>query len=127
MDVYWLEQSEADVPTADDWLSSNEVVRLIGMRVAKRRADWRLARWTAKCALAIYLKLPDHPQSLQEIEVRPAPSGAPEAFVSNAAVAVTISISHRAGVAACAVAPPGASLGCDLCKYSNPATGRIAP
>ena len=114
MDVYWLEQSEADVPTADDWLSSNEVVRLNGMRVAKRRADWRLGRWTAKCALAIYLKLPDHPQSLQEIEVRPAPSGAPEAFVSNAGVAVTISISHRAGVAACAVAPPGASLGCDL-------------
>ena len=28
MDVYWLEQSEAAVPTADDWLSSNEVVRL---------------------------------------------------------------------------------------------------
>ena len=84
MDVYWLEQSELDVPTADDWLSSNEVVRLNGMRVAKRRADWRLGRWTAKCALAIYLTLPDHPQSLQEIEVRPAPSGAPEAFVSNA-------------------------------------------
>ena len=114
MDVYWLEQSEADVPTADDWLSSNEVVRLNSMRVAKRRADWRLGRWTAKCALAIYLALPDHLQSLQEIEVRPAPSGAPEAFVSNAGVAVTISISHRAGVAACAVAPSGASLGCDL-------------
>ena len=114
MDVYWLEQSEFDVPTAEDWLSSNEVVRLNSMRVAKRRADWRLGRWTAKCALAMYLTLPDHPQSLQEIEVRPAPSGAPEAFVSNARVAVTISISHRDGVAACAVAPPGASLGCDL-------------
>jgi 4'-phosphopantetheinyl transferase len=114
MDVYWLEQSEADVPRADDWLSSSEVLRLNGMRIAKRRADWRLGRWTAKCALAIYLKLPGRSQSLKEIEVRPAPSGAPEAFVWNAEAAVTISISHRAGVAACAVGPPGASLGCDL-------------
>ena len=84
MDVYWLEQTEADVPSGEDWLSANEVVRLNSMRVAKRRADWRLGRWTAKCALAIYLTLPDHLQSLQEIEMRPAPSGAPEAFVSNA-------------------------------------------
>lgn len=114
MDVYWLEQFEEDVPRGDDWLSSSEVLRLNGMRVAKRRADWRLGRWTAKCALAIYLKLPNRSQSLKEIEVRPAPSGAPEAFVSNAGAAVTISISHRAGVAACAVGPPGASLGCDL-------------
>jgi 4'-phosphopantetheinyl transferase len=114
MEVYWLEQSEEDVPTADDWFSANELVRLNGMRIAKRRADWRLGRWTAKCALAIYLKLPDHPESLKEIEVRPAPSGAPEAFVSNVEAPVTVSISHRAGVAVCAVAPPGASLGCDL-------------
>ena len=58
MDVYWLEQSEADVPTADDWLSENEVARLNSLRVAKRRADWRLGRWTAKCAVAASLKLP---------------------------------------------------------------------
>ena len=28
MDVYWLEQSEADVPTEDDWLSESEAARL---------------------------------------------------------------------------------------------------
>ena len=67
MEVYWLEQSEGDVPTTDDWLSPDEVVRLSTMRIAKRRSDWRLGRWTAKNALAVYLlclKVPADPQVL---------------------------------------------------------------
>jgi hypothetical protein len=28
MDVYWLEQTQADVPGADDWLSASEAIRL---------------------------------------------------------------------------------------------------
>jgi 4'-phosphopantetheinyl transferase len=102
------------VPAENDWLSTSEVVRLNGMRFAKRRADWRLGRWTAKRALAVHLNLPGHPQALKGIEIRPAPSGAPEAFFANTPTAVTISLSHRAGVAVCAVAPFGAALGCDL-------------
>ena len=104
MDVYWLEQTEADVPAENDWLSASEAVCLNSMRFAKRRADWRLGRWTAKCALSAYLNVPAHPQVLAKIEIRPAPSGAPEVFFGNQPAAVTISLSHRAGIAACAVA-----------------------
>ena len=114
MDVYWLEQTEAGLPADNDWLSAGEVSRLSGMRFAKRQADWRLGRWTAKRALALYLHLPDDPQGLTKIEIRPAPSGAPEVFVAEQACAAVISLSHRAGVAACAVASPGAEIGCDL-------------
>ncbi|HXB71204.1 MAG TPA: 4'-phosphopantetheinyl transferase superfamily protein [Candidatus Acidoferrales bacterium] len=117
-DVYWLEQTERDAPREVDWLSPSEAVTLNGMRFAKRRADWRLGRWTAKRAVALCLNLPGHSQALAEIEIRPAPSGAPEVFIANRPAAAAISISHRGGVAACAVVLSGAlsqtMLGCDL-------------
>ncbi len=108
IDVHWLEQTEADVPAGNDWLSAGEMTRLQGMRFPKRRNDWRLGRWTAKRALAIYLDLPSHPRALADIEIRPASSGAPEVFVANKPAAITISLSHRGGVAACSIAPSGA-------------------
>jgi 4'-phosphopantetheinyl transferase len=114
MEVYWLEQTEADVPRDFDWLSATEAARLNSMRFAKRRADWRLGRWTAKRALAVSLNVPAHPQALAEIEIRPAPSGAPEVFFANKPAPVTVSLSHRAGTAVCAVALSDAALGCDL-------------
>ncbi len=114
METYWLEQTEADVPTHDDWLSSHEAVLLGGLRFAKRRADWRLGRWTAKRAAAAYLDLPADSRVLREIEVRPAACGAPELFVGNAPAPAAISISHRAGIAVCLIAVSGAALGCDL-------------
>lgn len=114
MEVHWLEQTAAELPPGDDWLSAGETVRLAGMRFAKRRADWRLGRWTAKRALCAYLGLPADPVSLARIEIRAAASGAPEVFLGNEAAPVTISISHRAAVAACSVAGPAAILGCDL-------------
>jgi 4'-phosphopantetheinyl transferase len=114
MNVYWLEQTEADVPLEDDWLSANEAVCLAGLRFPKRRADWRLGRWTAKRALALHLDLPFHLQVFKKIEVRPAPSGAPEAFVDNQPAGVAMSLSHRAGTAICAFAPSSVEMGCDL-------------
>jgi len=117
MEVYWLEQSEADLPTADDWLSPNEAARLSMMHIAKRRSDWRLGRWTAKNALALYLlylKVPADPRVLANIEIRMASSGAPEAYFHNKPAAATISLSHRAGIAACAVGCSSGVLGCDL-------------
>jgi 4'-phosphopantetheinyl transferase len=107
MDVYWLEQTFADVPADDDWLSAREAACLGSLRFARRRADWRLGRWTAKRALAVHL-------GLTNVEIRAAPDGAPEVFVTNAPAPVTISLSHRAGKAVCAVAGPGAALGCDV-------------
>ena len=114
MNVYWLEQNEADVPRENDWLSASEMARLNGMRVPKRRNDWRLGRWTAKHAVAAFLNLPAEPCSLTGIELRPAASGAPEVFIANEPSRVAISLSHRAGLAVCAVAPPHGAIGCDL-------------
>ncbi|SPE27306.1 4'-phosphopantetheinyl transferase [Candidatus Sulfopaludibacter sp. SbA6] len=114
MDVYWLEQTEANVPAEDDWLSESEAAHLSGLLVPKRRADWRLGRWTAKRALAACLKLPTDTQGLKRLEIRPAPSGAPEAFLADQPAGVRISISHRAGSAVCSVAMSDAALGCDL-------------
>jgi len=114
MDVYWLEQIEADVPAENQWLSTREMLSLAGMRFAKRRADWRLGRWTAKRALAARLNLPTDLWALANIEIQAAPSGAPEVYLLSQPASVTISLSHRAGAAMCAVALDQASLGCDL-------------
>ena len=113
-EAYWLEQTEADVPARNDWLSENEAAHLDSLRFAKRRRDWRLGRWTAKLAMAAYRNLPGDSQTLRDIEIRPAPSGAPEVFCAGQPAPATISLSHCQGVAVCAVAPPSVALGCDL-------------
>ena len=124
MDVHWLEQTEAVVPVENQWLGAAETLRLTGMRFAKRRADWRLGRWTAKRALAACLHLPADLPAMANIEIRTALSGAPEAFLLNQKAPLTISLSHCAGMAMCAVAlgatskgptsKGSISLGCDL-------------
>ncbi len=114
LDVYWLEQTEADLPAENDWLSAGEALCLASMRFPKRRADWRLGRWTAKRILSAYLQLPSLPSFLSTIEIRPAPSGAPQVLVGGKPASITISLSHRAGTALCAVADGDVELGCDL-------------
>jgi len=117
MEVYWLEQSEKNVPAIDDWLSPKEQALRNAMPLAKRRTDWRLGRWTAKNAVALYflyLQVPTDSQVLAGIEIRSASTGAPEAYFGDQPAAATISLSHRAGIAACAVTMPGVELGCDL-------------
>lgn len=114
MDVYWLEQSEADVPTGNDWLSSREVACLSRLRFAKRRTDWRLGRWTAKSALAKYLNSSAIPNILANIELRTSEPGAPEVLFENKPSEISVSLSHRSGIAVCAVAPSGGAIGCDL-------------
>ncbi len=114
MDVYWLEQDQADVPADDSWLGPAEAARLRSMRFAKRRADWRLGRWTAKRALIAFLRLPPTPPTLARIEVRAARSGAPEFWLAERPLALGISLSHRAGRGICAVAQSATALGCDI-------------
>ena len=114
MDVYWLEQIEADVPAESDWLSPTEAAVLNGLRFAKRRADWRLGRWTAKRTVAFLFGIPTGPHVLSKIEIRPAPSGVPEVHIAKKRADLTISLSHRAGTAVCAVTRSGVALGCDL-------------
>jgi 4'-phosphopantetheinyl transferase len=112
--VYWLEQSVLDVPADDAWLSACECARLNAMVIAKRRADWRLGRWTAKYAVSLHLRLGCAPQDFRSIELRPAPSGAPDVFLDGHPAPVIVSLSHRAGIAACAIAESAVALGCDL-------------
>jgi 4'-phosphopantetheinyl transferase len=112
--VYWLQQTESDVPANDGWLSASEIAYLNGTRFAKRRMDWRLGRWTAKQAISAYLSREKNFKKLTEIEIRPDLLGAPEAFITNHSAGVTVSISHRGGVAVCAAAAADVELGCDL-------------
>jgi 4'-phosphopantetheinyl transferase len=114
MQIRWLEQLQADVPGDDEWLSTAEQARLAGLRIPKRRADWRLGRWTAKLAVAACLEWSADPSTLAKIEIIPAEGGAPEAFIAGRPAPVSISISHRDGRAVCAVAPAESIVGCDL-------------
>ena len=116
MQVYWLEQTASEVPEHTDWLNATDAAYMNGLRFAKRRTDWLLGRWTAKQAVAACLHLPTDHETLADIEIRPEPSGAPEAFLSGSPAGVSISLSHSSGVAACTVAESGAVLGCDLEK-----------
>ncbi len=114
MRVYWFEQTEHDVPGGGEWLSAAESARLNSLRIPKRRADWRLGRWTAKCAVTLHLGLASTLPALSDIELRPASTGAPEIYVAGLPASVAVSLSHRSGMAACAIAPCGVALGCDL-------------
>ena len=114
MNIYWLEQTEADVPAANEWLNPNEAIRLAALRFAKRRADWQLGRWTAKHAVAACLDLPTDLPALANLEIRAASSGAPEVFLYDQPADISISLSHSASTALCAVAPPATTFGCDL-------------
>jgi 4'-phosphopantetheinyl transferase len=107
--VRWLLATAGEEPADDAWLTPTEREALEGLRIPYRRADWRLGRWVAKQAVAAWLGIEPH-----RIEIRPAPDGAPEAFLDGAPAPVALSISHRAGRAACAVAPAGTALGVDL-------------
>jgi 4'-phosphopantetheinyl transferase len=114
VNLYWLEQTAADMPAENDWLSPAEMLQLGGLRFPKRRGDWRLGRWTAKRAVAAHLNLSADLSALAVVEIRAAPDGAPEVFLAGQPVAITISLSHCAGTAICAVMPSLAAVGCDL-------------
>ncbi|MFZ0171747.1 MAG: 4'-phosphopantetheinyl transferase superfamily protein [Acidimicrobiales bacterium] len=111
--VGWLSRSQTDVPNGDGWLSSRERATLAALRVERRRTDWRLGRWTAKQAVVASLG-ENAPDALDEVEIVAAPDGAPEAFLSGRPAPLAVSLSHRDGVAVCAVAPRRTAIGCDI-------------
>jgi phosphopantetheinyl transferase (holo-ACP synthase) len=73
-----------------------------------------VGRWTAKLAIAARLGLPPAAAALRRIELRPASSGAPRAFVDGSPARLSVSLSHSGGVACCAVMDADAALGCDI-------------
>ena len=113
--VYWVVQAIADVPGDSDWLTERERQVLEGLHYVKRRADWRLGRWTAKRAVR-FLSMARSGQKLEptDIEIVAAPDGAPEAYIGGTRSNVVISISHSGGVGFCAATAEELPLGCDV-------------
>jgi 4'-phosphopantetheinyl transferase len=112
--VRWLARGMQEVPESADWLSPAESARLATLRYPKRRTEVRLARWTAKHALARTLGLRDDARTLAMIEIRAATTGAPAAFVGAERAPVAVSLTDRADWAVCVVAPIDLAVGCDL-------------
>jgi 4'-phosphopantetheinyl transferase len=115
-EIYWLEQTQDDLPATNDWLAAREMSVLSSLVFLKRRTDWRLGRWTAKCAFAHLNRLSVTPSVLAQIEILAAASGAPELFRFSRPELVTVSISHRSQSAICAITAADIKLGCDLEK-----------
>jgi 4'-phosphopantetheinyl transferase len=109
MTVRWHRTDAGEVPSQDAWLTSAERAVLAGLTIAKRRGDWRLGRWAAKTLVAAVLDVPP-----DNVEVWAADDGAPEAFVDGSASGLSLSLSHRDGVAVAAVTPSPTVVGIDL-------------
>lgn len=103
----------AELPEDLEWLGAGEKEHLSGLRLAKRRAEWLLGRWTAKQALVLDREIELGAADLDLVEILPTPSGEPQILVEGVALPIALSLSHRASAALCAVAKTG-SVGCDL-------------
>jgi phosphopantetheinyl transferase (holo-ACP synthase) len=105
--------STAEIPPGDAWLGPHEREVVTALGFPKRRADWRLGRYAAKRAAAGWLGRPSDPLALAGLEVIADDTGAPRLHCDGARP-LALSLSHRAGWALAAVAPPEVALGCDL-------------
>jgi len=117
--VYWnIAEAvpDRDGLTGVDCLSESERRRLDGMRFEKRRREWLLGRRTAKTLLC---------GSLEDLRgVNPAdlsienePEGAPFVVYGSQRLDISLSTSHRDGLAVCAMSSrDGISVGADIEK-----------
>jgi 4'-phosphopantetheinyl transferase len=115
--VFWLVQATSDLPGDDDWLTAAEHARLRSLKIAKRRGDWRLGRWTAKHAIA--RAWPGLVPGVRcprsgAVEIRPTPDGAPEVFVGGERAQITISLSHSSRHGFCTLTEGRVEMGCDI-------------
>jgi 4'-phosphopantetheinyl transferase len=101
--------SAADVPAGADWLGARERALLARLTIPQRRATWRLGRCCAKAAAAAWTGTDP-----RRIEVLPARDGAPEVWIDECPVPVSLSLSHRAGRALALVGDGARPLGCDI-------------
>ena len=114
MSLRWLSQGMADAPADDAWLSAREAAWIARLRFPKRRSEFRLGRWTAKRALALYLGREASAGALASIEIDRAHDGAPLPLVDGRPAEAYLTMTDRADQAVCLVGPPGTALGCDL-------------
>lgn len=100
---------DRDLPASDDWLLPRERELARRFAVPQRLAAWRAGRWAAKQAVAECMDV--EPAG---VEILPAADGAPEAWAGDERIPVSVSLSHRDGMAV-AVATAGAyDAGCDV-------------
>jgi 4'-phosphopantetheinyl transferase EntD len=91
----WAICSLDEVPSDDAWLGRREREVLATLDGERRRAEWRLGRWTAKRLLG------------EDEEILVAEDGAP-------AARLPLSIAHRRGRAMAVLGDEGEAIGCDL-------------
>jgi 4'-phosphopantetheinyl transferase len=101
LEITWTTARQAELPPTDAWLGPRERALLSRLRAGPRRDSFRLGRYAAK-------------RLLGELEVLPDSDGAPCAYRGASALPVTLSLSHRDGVAVCAAVTGAAALGCDI-------------
>jgi 4'-phosphopantetheinyl transferase len=111
--------SVSAVPEGDEWLGPRERVVQAKLTLPKRRSEWRLGRFVAKQLLSSVTGVVD----LDRIQIIAAEDGAPEGFLDDQPLPVSLSITHRSGVGACA-ATEDARVGCDL-EAIEPRTQRF--
>ena len=90
------------------WLTPGERAVLAGLRIAKRRHDWLLGRWTAKHLVAARLGVaPDR------LAIIAAGDGAPEAWLDGVRLPLAVSISHSGALGLAAIRD-GLAVGADV-------------
>jgi 4'-phosphopantetheinyl transferase len=112
--VYWLTCTGDEVPGGGEWLTERERDKLKELRFIKRRADWRLGRWTAKRAVCAWMLRDGRAARPADVEIAAAADGAPDARVFGGKGECTVSISHCRGVGFVALTPGRTGLGCDV-------------
>lgn len=95
---------------SEGWLGPRERAAVALHRSTRRTAAWKAGRWAAKQAVA---RLCSGGRD-GRIEILAAADGAPEAWSGGSRLPVSVSISHRDGVAIAVAAPAEVDLGCDV-------------
>lgn len=120
---HWRLLAESAVPEGDGWLGPEERRIQAGLRIEKRRRDWRLGRFTAK-KLLIESGL-GRAEDLARLSILADDDGAPEAHLDGRPLDLTVSISHSTLHGAAVAAPRRAALGCDLEKIEPRSAGLL--
>jgi len=112
--VYWIAATGGEVPGGAEWLTGRERAKLEQLRFTKRRADWRLGRWTAKRAVCSLVGRTGRKLGEADVEIVAAADGAPELLVQGVESDYVLSISHCRDVGFVVLSPDGRAVGCDV-------------
>lgn len=112
--IQWLMQSVHDINERPElFLNPTELAKFDSFYFEKRRGDWLIGRWTAKCLLqAILRQEHDEFVSREALEIFNTRDGAPHCRIGGRIIPLQLSISHSHGYALCAV--DADAIGADL-------------